>query len=78
MQSFRLTQAMPECCSFDNGDPGTVEEWTVENHTTANHEFHFHQLHFLVESQNNFEINGDSRRRPSPGRIWAWSKFLTG
>jgi FtsP/CotA-like multicopper oxidase with cupredoxin domain len=41
-----------------------VEEWTVENHTLENHEFHFHQLHFLVEAQNNFEINGD---RQAPG-----------
>ena len=38
---------------------GTVEEWTVENHTLENHEFHFHQLHFLLESQNNFEVNKD-------------------
>jgi FtsP/CotA-like multicopper oxidase with cupredoxin domain len=30
----------------------------VENHALENHEFHFHQLHFLVESQNNFKING--------------------
>jgi hypothetical protein len=27
------------------------------------HEFHIHQLHFLVEGQNNFEINGS---RPDP------------
>src|SRR5260370_9128058 len=40
---------------------GTVEEWTGENHTLENHEFHFHQLHFLVESQNNFAINGDQQ-----------------
>jgi FtsP/CotA-like multicopper oxidase with cupredoxin domain len=40
---------------------GTVEEWTVENHTLENHEFHFHQLHFLLESQNNFEINRDQQ-----------------
>jgi FtsP/CotA-like multicopper oxidase with cupredoxin domain len=40
---------------------GTVEEWTVENHTPENHEFHFHQLHFLVESQNNFELNGSQQ-----------------
>jgi FtsP/CotA-like multicopper oxidase with cupredoxin domain len=39
---------------------GTVEEWTVENHTLENHEFHFHQTHFLLESQNNFAINGDA------------------
>jgi FtsP/CotA-like multicopper oxidase with cupredoxin domain len=37
---------------------GTVEEWTVENRTVENHAFHIHQIHFLVESQNNFEING--------------------
>ena len=37
---------------------GTVEEWTVQNRAGENHEFHFHQLHFLVESQNNFKING--------------------
>jgi FtsP/CotA-like multicopper oxidase with cupredoxin domain len=40
---------------------GTVEEWTVENHTLENHEFHFHHVHFLLESQNNFEINGDQQ-----------------
>ena len=40
---------------------GTVELWTVENHTLENHEFHFHQLHFLLESQNNFETNGDQQ-----------------
>jgi FtsP/CotA-like multicopper oxidase with cupredoxin domain len=38
-----------------------VEEWVVENHTPENHEFHFHQLHFLVESQNNFELNGSQQ-----------------
>ena len=37
---------------------GTVEEWTVQNRTQEVHEFHFHQLHFLVESENNFELNG--------------------
>jgi FtsP/CotA-like multicopper oxidase with cupredoxin domain len=47
---------------------GTVEEWTVENHTVENHEFHFHQLHFLVESQNNFEINGDQQVLPINGQ----------
>ncbi len=40
---------------------GTVEEWTVQNRTAENHEFHFHQLHFLVESQNNFELNGSQQ-----------------
>jgi FtsP/CotA-like multicopper oxidase with cupredoxin domain len=37
---------------------GTVERWTIQNRAGENHEFHFHQLHFLVQSQNNFEING--------------------
>jgi FtsP/CotA-like multicopper oxidase with cupredoxin domain len=37
---------------------GSVEEWTIENRTPENHEFHFHQTHFLLESQNNFELNG--------------------
>jgi len=37
---------------------GTVEQWTVENHALENHEFHIHQIHFLVQSQNDFEING--------------------
>jgi FtsP/CotA-like multicopper oxidase with cupredoxin domain len=37
---------------------GTVEEWIVQNRTQEVHEFHFHQLHFLVESQDNFELNG--------------------
>jgi FtsP/CotA-like multicopper oxidase with cupredoxin domain len=37
---------------------GTVEQWTIQNRAGENHEFHFHQLHFLVQSQNNFEVNG--------------------
>lgn len=37
---------------------GGVEEWTIENRTNEHHEFHIHQVHFLVESQNNFEVNG--------------------
>ena len=37
---------------------GTVEQWVIENRAGENHEFHFHQVHFLVQSQNNFEING--------------------
>jgi FtsP/CotA-like multicopper oxidase with cupredoxin domain len=62
---FMDVQGQPEHIFDPNAAPaitatqGTVEEWTVENHTLENHEFHFHQLHFLVESQNNFEINGD-------------------
>ena len=64
---FMASQGQPEQ-AFDPNAPasivatqGTVEEWTVENHTAENHEFHVHQLHFLVESQNNFEINGTHR-----------------
>jgi FtsP/CotA-like multicopper oxidase with cupredoxin domain len=37
---------------------GSVEEWTIENRAQENHEFHFHQIHFLVQSQDNFEVNG--------------------
>ncbi len=39
---------------------GSVEEWTVQNRTLENHEFHIHQIHFLVQSQDNFQINGTS------------------
>jgi FtsP/CotA-like multicopper oxidase with cupredoxin domain len=62
---FMDVQGQPEKIFDPNAAPaitatqGTVEEWTVENHTVENHEFHFHQVHFLVESQNNFKINGD-------------------
>lgn len=37
---------------------GTVEEWVIQNRTREVHEFHIHQIHFLVESQDNFEVNG--------------------
>jgi FtsP/CotA-like multicopper oxidase with cupredoxin domain len=37
---------------------GTAEQWTVQNRAQENHEFHLHQVHFLVQSQNNFAING--------------------
>jgi FtsP/CotA-like multicopper oxidase with cupredoxin domain len=50
---------------FDPSNPpaivttqGSVEEWTIENRAPENHEFHLHQVHFLVESQDNFQING--------------------
>jgi FtsP/CotA-like multicopper oxidase with cupredoxin domain len=61
---FMDVEGKPEHVFDPNAPPdivatqGTVEEWTVQNHTFENHEFHFHQLHFLVESQNNFELNG--------------------
>ena len=61
---FMVVDGQPEKVFDPNAPPaivatqGTVEEWTVENHALENHEFHFHQVHFLVESQNNFGING--------------------
>jgi FtsP/CotA-like multicopper oxidase with cupredoxin domain len=64
---FMAVAGQPEHVFDPNAPPaitatqGTVEEWTVENHTAENHEFHFHQLHFLVESQNNFELNGSEQ-----------------
>jgi FtsP/CotA-like multicopper oxidase with cupredoxin domain len=66
---FMAVQGEPEQPFNPNAAPaitatqGTVEEWTIENHTLENHEFHFHQVHFLVESQNNFDINQDA---PAP------------
>ena len=66
---YMVSEGLPEQ-PFDPNAPasivanqGTVEEWAVENRTGENHEFHIHQLHFLVESQNNFEINGS---HPAP------------
>ncbi len=64
---FMAVAGQPEQVFNPNAPPaitatqGTVEEWTVENHALENHEFHFHQIHFLVESQNNFEINGQQQ-----------------
>jgi FtsP/CotA-like multicopper oxidase with cupredoxin domain len=50
---------------FDNNNPpsiittqGSVEQWTIQNRAMENHEFHLHQIHFLVQSQNNFAVNG--------------------
>jgi FtsP/CotA-like multicopper oxidase with cupredoxin domain len=66
-QFFMDVQGQPQMIFNPNAAPaitatqGTVEEWTVENHTLENHEFHFHQLHFLLESQNNFDINSDAK-----------------
>jgi FtsP/CotA-like multicopper oxidase with cupredoxin domain len=68
-QFFMAVQGKPEHLFDPNAVPdimatqGTVEEWTVENRTGEIHEFHIHQIHFLVESQNNFEINGSA---PTP------------
>jgi FtsP/CotA-like multicopper oxidase with cupredoxin domain len=66
-QFFMAVQGLPEHLFDPNAPPdivatqGTVEEWTVENRTLENHAFHIHQIHFLVESQNNFELNGSKQ-----------------
>ena len=66
-QFFMDVQGKPEHVFDPNAPPdivatqGTVEEWTVENHTPETHTFHIHQIHFLVESQNNFEVNGSEQ-----------------
>jgi FtsP/CotA-like multicopper oxidase with cupredoxin domain len=69
---FMAVDGVPEHAFDPNAPPdivatqGTVEEWVVQNRTQENHAFHFHQLHFLVESQDNFEING-SEQAPAIG-----------
>ncbi|WP_266170120.1 multicopper oxidase family protein [Dyella subtropica] len=61
---FMAVEGMPKHVFDPNLPPdivatqGTVEEWVIQNRTLENHEFHVHQIHFLVESQDNFEING--------------------
>jgi FtsP/CotA-like multicopper oxidase with cupredoxin domain len=61
---YMVVNGQPEKVFNPNESPaitatqGTVEQWTVENHAQENHEFHIHQIHFLVQSQNDFEING--------------------
>jgi FtsP/CotA-like multicopper oxidase with cupredoxin domain len=47
---------------------GTVEQWTVQNTAQENHEFHLHQVHFLVQSQNNFAINGQPQAPADTGQ----------
>jgi FtsP/CotA-like multicopper oxidase with cupredoxin domain len=48
---------------------GSVEDWTIQNRTLENHEFHMHQIHFLVQSQDNFEVNGSSPDRSIQGQF---------
>jgi FtsP/CotA-like multicopper oxidase with cupredoxin domain len=66
-QFFMDVQGRPQHVFDPNAPPdivatqGTVEEWTVENRTAEDHAFHIHQIHFLVESQNNFELNGSKQ-----------------
>ena len=73
-QFFMAVQGKPKHVFDPNAPPdivatqGTVEEWTVENHTGENHGFHIHQVHFLVESQNNFEINGSEQAPADNGQ----------
>jgi hypothetical protein len=65
-QFFMAVEGQPEMVFDPNAPPaitatqGTVERWTAQNRTTENHEFHIHQIHFLVESQNNFKVNGQA------------------
>jgi FtsP/CotA-like multicopper oxidase with cupredoxin domain len=61
---------------FDPNNPpaivttqGSVEDWTIQNQSLENHEFHMHQIHFLVESQDNFEINGSRPNRAIRGQV---------
>jgi len=64
---YVVVQGQPEQLFDPNAPPaitatqGTVEEWTVQNRTAEDHEFHIHQIHFLVESQDNFELNGSAQ-----------------
>ena len=66
-QFFMVVDGQPEAVFDPNAPPaivatqGTTEEWTVQNRTLENHEFHLHQIHFLVESQDNFEVNGQKQ-----------------
>jgi FtsP/CotA-like multicopper oxidase with cupredoxin domain len=69
-QFFMAVQGKPEHVFSPDLPPdivatqGTVEQWIIQNRAGENHEFHFHQLHFLVQSQDNFELNGSEQ---SPG-----------
>jgi FtsP/CotA-like multicopper oxidase with cupredoxin domain len=61
---------------FDNNNPpavvttqGSVEQWIVQNIAGENHEFHQHQIHFLVQSQNNFEANGNPQAPAITGQF---------
>ncbi|HEX4650904.1 MAG TPA: multicopper oxidase domain-containing protein [Granulicella sp.] len=64
---YMVVEGQPEALFDPNAPPaivatqGTVEEWIIENRTPENHAFHIHQIHFLVESQNNFEVNGSQQ-----------------
>jgi FtsP/CotA-like multicopper oxidase with cupredoxin domain len=71
---YMVVEGQPESLFDPNAPPaivatqGTVEEWTVENRTPENHAFHIHQIHFLVESQDNFEVNGSPQAPVTTGQ----------
>src|SRR6266478_675728 len=61
---------------FDNNNPpavvttqGSVEQWIIQNIAQENHEFHMHQIHFLVQSQDNFEVNGNPQAPAITGQF---------
>jgi FtsP/CotA-like multicopper oxidase with cupredoxin domain len=61
---------------FDTNNPpavvttqGSVEKWIVQNIAQENHEFHQHQIHFLVQSQDNYEINGNPQNKAMNGQF---------
>jgi FtsP/CotA-like multicopper oxidase with cupredoxin domain len=61
---------------FDNNNPpavvttqGSVEQWIIQNIAQENHEFHMHQIHFLVQSQDNFEANGNAQAPAITGQF---------
>ncbi len=61
---------------FDNNNPpavvttqGSVEQWIIQNIAQENHEFHMHQIHFLVQSQDNFEVNGNPQAPAIAGQF---------
>jgi FtsP/CotA-like multicopper oxidase with cupredoxin domain len=62
-----VVEGQPEKLFDPNAPPaivatqGTVAEWTIQNRTPEDHDFHIHQIHFLVESQDNFEVNGSQQ-----------------
>jgi FtsP/CotA-like multicopper oxidase with cupredoxin domain len=64
---FMSVEGQPQHVFDPNNPPdiivtqGTTEEWVVQNRTQEVHEFHIHQVHFLVESQDNFELNGSAQ-----------------
>ena len=72
---FMAVEGRPEHVFDPNAPPdiittrNTVEEWTVQNRTQEVHEFHLSQRHFLVESQNNFEVNGSPQQTVLTGQF---------